>query len=215
MRMLLGAVGLATTIACAPGGEAAVGAHDSTEGASVLTTIERAQEPVAYAVSSEPFVEGRRLVEAVPSRAVPAFQVLARESELARAPCTRCHTVPLASMRWDGADGRRRAHWDVDLTHASENVMQCATCHAVDDGGALTLLGGQSVGFDHAYQTCAQCHTGQAADWAGGAHGKRAGGWAPPRVVFNCTECHDPHRPMLATRWPARAGRLPGEARAQ
>ena len=59
------------------------------------------------------------------------------------------------------------------------------------------------VTFDHSYQVCAQCHARQVSDWAGGAHGKRMGGWAPPRVVAGCPACHDPHRPAWETRWPA------------
>ena len=73
---------------------------------------------------------------------------------------------------------------------------------------SLRTLNGQAVAFDHAYQVCAQCHSSQAKDWAGGAHGKRLGGWAPPRVVASCTACHDPHRPALDKRWPSRASRL-------
>ncbi len=177
----------------------------------VLTTVDGATQPVSYALSSLSFITGRALVEAVPARATTPFLVLSRESQLTKAPCSGCHSVPLAVMRWDGADGRTRAHWSIELAHAPDAVMQCATCHAVDGGAALTLLGGQPVDFDHAYQTCAQCHAAQEADWSGGAHGKRVGGWVPPRVVYNCTECHDPHRPALAYRWPASAGRLPDE----
>lgn len=204
-RVWLLCCGLVVPSACAPGDTPA----------PVLDTIEEAQAPVAYAVTSEPFIDTRLAVPAVASPDVPAFSVLSRESQLAKAPCSRCHTEPVASMRWSGADGRRRAHWEVNLAHAPAEVMQCDTCHQVDGGGALRLLGGLPVGFDHAYQTCGQCHTGQVADWAGGAHGKRAGGWAPPRVVYNCTECHDPHRPTLASRWPARAGRQPVDGRAR
>ena len=40
----------------------------------------------------------------------------------------------------------------------------------------------------------------QASDWAAGAHGKRVGGWAPPRVVAGCPAGHDPHRPAWETR---------------
>jgi cytochrome c553 len=63
------------------------------------------------------------------------------------------------------------------------------------------------VSFDHSYQVCAQCHSRQASDWASGAHGKRAGGWAPPRVIYACAQCHNPHSPRWDTRWPAVAGR--------
>lgn len=143
--------------------------------------------------------------EAVPARAtsgVAPFFVLARESELTKGPCVTCHAAQSAAPSADF--GRRRAHWSVELAHAPESVMSCATCHAPSAG--LQTLAGRAVEFDHAYQVCAQCHFAARADWEGGAHGKRAGGWTPPRLVFNCTECHDPHRPALETRWPARSG---------
>ena len=95
----------------------------------------------------------------------------------------------------------------VTMQHAAAPVMSCATCHQRDSPTLLHTLSGQTVAIDHAYQMCAQCHATQAAVWAGGAHGKRAGGWAPPRVRYNCTECHNPHRPKFESRWPAGPGR--------
>lgn len=192
-------------MACARGDQAASGP------ALVMTTIERADAPPKYDISSLPFVDERRLVESIAQPDHPGFFVLARTPRLTKAPCSNCHTVPAASMRWSGADGKARAHWSINLQHASAQVMTCATCHTPDSPGTLRTLTGAPVGIDHAYQVCAQCHSRQADDWTGGAHGKRAGGWAPPRVVYSCSECHDPHRTAFASRWPARAGRTPRE----
>jgi hypothetical protein len=86
--------------------------------------------------------------------------------------------------------------------------MSCATCHALDAPDQLRTLERRPVAFDHSYQVCAQCHSRQASDWAAGAHGKRVGGWAPPRVVYPCAQCHNPHHPQWDTRWPAVARRL-------
>jgi predicted CXXCH cytochrome family protein len=108
-----------------------------------------------------------------------------------------------------GAGAPRRAHWDVTVEHAPAAVMNCLTCHAANPGDALRTLRGTAVDFDHSYQVCAQCHARQADDWASGAHGKRAGGWAPPRVVLSCAQCHSPHDPRWDTRWPAVTGRRP------
>jgi hypothetical protein len=163
-------------------------------------------EGASERVSSEAFLDGRARVSAHVLSDVPPFSVLARAPEIAKAPCTGCHTVPLASLTWDGSNGRPRAHWSIALEHAPPASMACATCHAAPDRGQLQTLTGQPVAFDHVYEVCGQCHFTQRADWEGGAHGKRAGGWAPPRVVFNCTECHNPHRPAFESRWPARAG---------
>jgi hypothetical protein len=174
----------------------------------VLTVMQAGVEGGASGgVTSDAGLAGRPTVTALgPERPLP-FSVLARQPRLQRTPCASCHTVPLASMKWSGTDGRARAHWAVSLSHARQDVMGCATCHNSQNLETLRTLNGRAVAFDHAYQVCAQCHTTQAADWVGGAHGKRTGGWAPPRVVYNCTECHNPHSPALPTRWPAHAGR--------
>lgn len=179
--------------------------HDAAESTHVLQIIEQGVLPGASGGVTSPSLE-RPTVSALAPSGVPPFQVLARSPQLQKAPCASCHTLPIAAMRWSGEDGRTRAHWAIELVHAPTTVMTCATCHTPDRLDQLRTLAGSAVEFDHAYQVCAQCHSTQAADWVGGAHGKRASGWAPPRVVYSCTECHDPHQPALATRWPARAG---------
>jgi hypothetical protein len=129
------------------------------------------------------------------------FQVAQRHSTLRTFPCTQCHTGNFVP---DGKrDGPQKAHWDMDLHHAGKGTMDCFTCHAPEDGMTLRTLRGDTVGFDHAYQLCAQCHSSQAKDWSIGAHGKREGGWAGDRVVRSCTGCHNPHDPAFDTRLPA------------
>lgn len=157
-------------------------------------------------VSSEPYLGGRGRAEAQGFPDVPTFFVLARTEKIEKAPCDRCHKEPLARIVKRQASEPRRAHWSIELRHAKDSVMNCATCHAQETMTELKTLNGAPVHFDHSYQVCAQCHSKQAVDWSGGAHGKRAGGWAPPRVVFNCAECHDPHKPTLEARWPAQRG---------
>jgi hypothetical protein len=196
-------VALATGVACA-----ACGGHSTDEPRHVLSIVRgEAGEPAQATAAVLPRVDTGPSVPAHAGAGVPPFAVLAREPRLSKAPCSTCHTQPLAAMRWSGAGGRRSAHWQVDLEHAPAHVMTCTTCHTPDNLNALRTLTNSLVAFDHAYEVCAQCHSGQKADWEGGAHGKRTGGWTPPRVVFNCTECHDPHRPAFPSRWPARAGR--------
>ena len=173
----------------------------------VLRITERAQAPNPNAgLSTEAFLAGAARVEvrAIPTgRASPSSRARPPSRSI---PCATCHTVPLERMRGP-AGSPRRAHWGVTLKHAPAAVMACATCHTPDDPDTLRTLGGSQVGFDHSYQVCAQCHSRQATDWASGAHGKRAGGWAPPRVIFACAQCHNPHQPRWDTRWPAVAGR--------
>ena len=182
-----------------------LGCHGPAETPSVRHITERAQAPSPNAgLSSEAFLAGAARVEVIGYANRPRFSVLARTPGIQKYPCTTCHTVPLAEMH--GGAPRKRAHWEVTLQHAPAAVMACTTCHAGAELDTLRTLQGVKVAFDHSYQVCAQCHARQASDWAGGAHGKRVGGWAPPRVVAGCPACHDPHRPAWETRWPAVAG---------
>jgi hypothetical protein len=179
-----------------------LGCHGPAEPPSVRHLTERAQAPNANAgLSSEPALAGAARVEVSGYPDRPRFFVLARKPEIRTYPCATCHTEPLAAMHGGGA--HKRAHWDITLQHAPATVMACVTCHASADLDSLRTLQGVKVTFDHSYQVCAQCHARQASDWAGGAHGKRAGGWAPPRVVTGCPACHDPHQPAWEMRWPA------------
>jgi hypothetical protein len=122
-----------------------------------------------------------------------------RSPHLSLYPCATCHNRPLEAMK----STPKRAHWNVPTEHATKSVMSCTTCHASDNLNALRSLGGELISFDSSYDLCAQCHAPQHKDWLGGAHGKRLGGWTPPRVVALCVECHNPHRPRLDKRWPA------------
>ena len=181
--------------------------HQEPVSAPVLRITERAAAPNANAgLSSERFIGEAPRVEVEWAPGGPRFFALARTPVIEKYPCTRCHTQPIDKMRATPG-GARRAHWDVALQHAPPAVMSCATCHAPDGPDRLRTLGHQPVDFDHSYQVCAQCHGRQASDWANGAHGKRVGGWAPPRVVLPCAQCHNPHAPRWDTRWPAVAGR--------
>ena len=147
--------------------------HGPAETPSVRHTTERAQGPNANAgLSSEAFLAGAARVEVVGYPDRPPFSVLARTPSIQKYPCATCHTVSLAEMHGSGA--RKRAHWDIALQHAPATVMACTTCHASSDLNTLRTLQGAKVAFDHSYQVCAQCHSRQASDWAGGAHGKRA-----------------------------------------
>ena len=158
-------------------------------------------------LSSEKHLGGVKRVVAIGFDGVAAFYVAARVESLRRFPCRECHTEPLERLK---AQRRRerQAHWEIELRHAGAQTMTCATCHPGGNMESLRTLNGQAVTFDHAYQVCAQCHASQVKDWVGGAHGKRLGGWAPPRVVMNCAACHNPHQPGLEKRWPSRSSRL-------
>ena len=131
------------------------------------------------------------------------FFVKERHQSIGQFPCSSCHAGIDSIQRSPAASpSYRRMHVDIDLIHAPSDSMNCTTCHAGDDPGQLQKLNGDRVSIDHAYQVCTQCHYEQARDWAGGAHGKRLGGWRGKRVVNSCTECHNPHRPKFEQRLP-------------
>ncbi len=140
-----------------------------------------------------------------------AFEVHRRSGKIGQYPCSSCHTQTLPIEDTPPAD-RRWTHQNIRPQHPAQG--RCTTCHNYDDLNALILEDGSSVGLDHAYQLCARCHFQQAADWAGGAHGKRLGGWAGRRVVMNCTDCHDPHAPAFAPRMPLRGPQVPRTGKA-
>jgi hypothetical protein len=181
-------------VLCAAG----CGRHPSPKHTSLMDTIKESTTPNRNAG----LTSGTNEESLVPVERAEMF-VRSRESAIEKFPCQTCHKgveAPVSSPR--------KAHWQIELKHAPESVMQCSTCHLGQDMNHLHTLGGQSIGFDHSDRLCAQCHSRQAKDWAGGAHGKRVGGWAPPRVVKTCVECHNPHAPAWSKRWPARSAEV-------
>ncbi|HSH05255.1 MAG TPA: hypothetical protein VLL52_22255 [Anaerolineae bacterium] len=158
-----------------------------------------AQLPVNYDITIDTLIEDE-YVPVTPPDEIPSFHTLARTADITRYPCSNCHTPALEPLTATTPD---QAHWDITLNHADTDIMNCTTCHDLDNPDTLHTLTGSPISFDHSYQQCAQCHTPQYEDWLGGAHGKRIAGWAPPRVVEPCVACHNPHRPALDKRWPA------------
>lgn len=126
--------------------------------------------------------------------------VVPRLSKMSKYPCTSCHTKPLAQMK---SKDVRRAHWDIQLKHAQDGLMTCLTCHTESNFNVLHNIAGDSISFNAGFELCGQCHFNQIRDWRGGAHGKRAGGWTPPRTIYACVQCHNPHRPAFEKRWPS------------
>ena len=60
----------------------------------------------------------------------------------------------------------------------------------------------EPVDFDDAHLVCAGCHANRHKDWTFGVHGKRVANWEGERTQYNCTHCHDPHKPAIAPRAP-------------
>ncbi len=150
-------------------------------------------------VSSEQYFDDVKMLEI--NEGEQTFLIPDRKSQIKSFKCTECHTKPLHQLQSKEA---KKAHWDITLKHADINTMNCVTCHNGENMDALKSLTGTKIDFNKSYKLCSQCHTKQFEDWKGGAHGKKIGGWAPPRASLTCVNCHNPHKPHFETRWPAR-----------
>ncbi len=150
-------------------------------------------------ISSESLLEGIHTIEITEGK--HTFLIPERKSKITSYACTECHSKPLSDMQ--NTEEAKKAHWDIKLTHADLNTMNCITCHNGADMNNLQSLTGSSIDFNRSYKLCSQCHSRQFEDWKGGAHGKKVAGWAPPRASMTCVNCHNPHKPGFETRWPS------------
>ena len=143
------------------------------------------------------------------------FAILNRENHLKSFKCSECHSEPLDQLLSEKPKVGEKSHWNIELEHASEQVMNCTSCHSEGNMDELHSITNQPISFNDSYQLCAQCHETQYKDWAGGAHGKRVGGWAKPVVKNTCVNCHDPHKPGFPHKYPSRINTRMMEQRAK
>ncbi|MGG6232395.1 cytochrome c3 family protein [Tenacibaculum sp. SDUM215027] len=151
-------------------------------------------------ISSEKYIGNVKTIEVTENG--QTFLIPERKEQIKSFACTECHTQPLHKMQ--SKDATKKAHWNIKVNHADSNTMDCTTCHNGDNPDNLKSLTGNSIDFNNSYKLCSQCHQKQYKDWTGGAHGKRIGGWAPPRTSMTCVNCHNPHSPSFHSKWPAR-----------
>ncbi|EKD41551.1 MAG: putative cytochrome with 4 heme binding site [uncultured bacterium] len=124
---------------------------------------------------------------------------------LKQSPCSTCHqgaVIDKNSLKDD-----QNPHARISLHHGHLNKMTCATCHEPTSVDRLKLMGGQAP-INEAPKLCGTCHSTQYKDWIHGAHGKRVGSWTGKRVVYSCTQCHDPHNPAFKVRFPVARPKL-------
>ena len=153
-------------------------------------------------LSSRPHLETGKQVFVEGLETDQLTYVETRIDNITQYPCSECHDRPLQEIQTGNKPAPKKAHWQIESAHAPAAIMNCFTCHNSRKMNTLRNLTGGEISFDHSYQVCAQCHSPQWKDWIGGAHGKRLGGWAPPRVIQSCIDCHDPHQPAWEKRWP-------------
>ncbi|MDY8134921.1 cytochrome c3 family protein [Aquimarina sp. 2201CG5-10] len=174
--------------------------HGEEEYHSITNKIEaKSKNYHGTTISSESLIEGIETLKITEGE--HTFLIPERKSQIKSYKCTECHNQPLSKMQSN--DGLKKAHWDIKLSHADVNTMNCITCHNGDDMDNLKSLTGNTIDFNRSYKLCSQCHTNQFEDWKGGAHGKKVAGWAPPRASMTCVNCHDPHKPAFESRWPS------------
>lgn len=167
----------------------------------VMDKIEHESNPNSdVGVSSAKYTEDMPTVQVEDKQY--KFHVPSRRNAIKSYPCKSCHTKPIEQLKKE--EEGKKAHWNIKLHHAGTSTMNCQTCHAKDDMNELKSITGETFSLDHSYKLCGQCHSSQLKDWKGGAHGKRLGGWAPPRKSKTCVNCHNPHEPAFKKRWPAR-----------
>ena len=131
-----------------------------------------------------------------------SFYIQNRKTKMVSYACSECHTQSVDKLKTEGLG--KKAHWDVVLNHANDHTMSCLTCHVENDMDQLQSNTGHIIDFNYSYQLCSQCHSKEVKDWIGGAHGKNLSGWKGARVAKLCVECHNPHQPAIAKRWPSR-----------
>lgn len=194
-----------TLISLVPGMQSCSGhAEEEVHYHSLADKVKQYNEEPAHAISSDKHLEDlKKLLAQVDG--VDSFYLPQRAVHMASFPCSNCHTAPLNELKAGAKEGEKKAHWNIELKHANMESMDCATCHNTEgDMDKLVSLTGKHINIDESYKQCAQCHSTQYKDWLGGSHGKRLGSWAEPRVINNCTSCHNPHSPAFEPRWPAR-----------
>ncbi|MEK7394797.1 MAG: hypothetical protein AAB214_19740 [Fibrobacterota bacterium] len=182
---------------------AILGACRPGEHESLLERLRKSTDTVADPIPADQannLYQGKRVASLFKGKAATDFEVATRHDQIRKFPCTDCHTANFKP--YGKRQGAQKAHWGLEMHHAGSSTMDCFTCHAPDKGMSLRTLRGDSIGWDHPYLLCAQCHSRQATDWSIGSHGKRLGGWAGPRVVQSCTGCHNPHDPLFPVKMP-------------
>ena len=174
--------------------------HKEDEYHSITDKIEaKSKDYHGVSISSEPYFGDIDLIKI--SEDGQSFLIPDRKGKIKLYACIECHTKPLKQMQ---SKDLKKAHWNIKIKHADVNTMNCITCHDGNNMDDLHSLTGAKIDFNKSYKLCSQCHTKQFKDWKGGAHGKRIGGWAPPRASLTCVNCHNPHNPAFSSKWPAR-----------
>lgn len=127
----------------------------------------------------------------------PPPKVPPRKDDLTFYPCSQCHEY------WKTNPEPRElapVH-EVGLQHG-QGRLWCLVCHDPEERDQLHTVREGKVDFDESWRICGQCHSSRQKDWYFGAHGKRVYDWQGEPERYNCTHCHNPHRPPFMQRKP-------------
>lgn len=187
---------LASTWSC---GDNEVKYHNTLDKIEALSN-----DNIEYEISALDLIGNTKIVPVIDELEDTIFYSPIRSVHIKSFPCNNCHNVSLSQLQADGVKELQKAHWEIEMKHASDLTMNCSTCHADNNLEQLTSLTNQSIEIDQSHLLCGQCHSSQYKDWKGGAHGKSKGGWMNPRISYTCVNCHNPHKPAFLKRWPSR-----------
>lgn len=139
-----------------------------------------------------------------------SFFTRKRTNHLDSFPCSECHgeqEPATGSGEWESRD--RKAHWDIEMDHGTKSELECSDCHGAEKNNSLQNLRGKRTSFNRPDRVCSTCHDRETTDWIGGSHGKQYKKWKGRRIIYNCTSCHDPHKPSFPTRRPEKGPTVP------
>ncbi len=106
------------------------------------------------------------------------------------APAITGHDFVMTSDQLDCATCHDRPLSKHDIL--GEKAFACLSCHGDIHGLDLELVNGTKTPLDDPVGLCAQCHNERYTAWRQGIHGK------PLEPDAKCTDCHDPHDPVIA-----------------
>lgn len=105
-------------------------------------------------------------------------------------PAATGHSFSMTSDELDCSTCHDRPLFKHDVL--GEKAFACLSCHGEIHGLGLKLVNGSVYALDESVALCAQCHNERYTAWEQGTHGKPDDHDAP------CTDCHDPHDPIIS-----------------
>ncbi len=120
------------------------------------------------------------------------IEIEQREFKLKNFPCMSCHEADKSKL--PTTFPLLTPHERIEFKH-HDNIKNCYSCHDSSNLDKLVLHTKEKISFNESYRLCFQCHGEKKRDWELGTHGKMKGSWNGRKYKYNCTNCHNPHKP--------------------